>query len=100
MTQSYTYNTIYIRNSFSEIDDLTWLHGRQTIEAGAEIRQIQLNQDSGQHGTVTFATLQTLATNQVTRAGLTGAVPINDLRKTVLIGYIQDELKLPPPTSA
>ena len=96
VAQNYNYNQIYAGNSFSELDDLTWLHGRQTIKAGVEIREIQLNQHYGQHGTVTFATLQQLAANQVRRASLTGALPANDLRKMWGIGYVQDELKATP----
>lgn len=96
VAQNYNYNQIYVGNSFSELDDLTWLHGRQTIKAGVEIREIQLNQHYGQHGTVTFASLQQLAANQVRRATLTGALPANDLRKTWAIGYVQEELKATP----
>ncbi len=93
VSQNYNYNTIYVGNTFSEIDDVTWLRGRQTLKAGAEIRQIQLNQHYGQHGTVTFASLEQLAANQVRRASLSGALPANDLRKTWFIGYVQDEYK-------
>ena len=96
VTPNYNYNTIYVGNTFSQIDDLTWLHGRQTIKAGVEIREIQLNQHYGQHGTVTFATLQQLAANQVRKASLTGALPVNDLRKTWFIGYAQDEYRATP----
>ncbi len=96
VTENYNYNTIYAGNTFSEIDDLTWLHGRHTLKAGVEIREIQLNQHSGEHGTVTFATLQQLAANKVRRASLTGALPVNDLRKTWSIGYLQDEYKAAP----
>lgn len=93
LSQNYNFNTIYVGNTFSEIDAVTWLHGRQTIKAGAEIREIQLNQNYGQHGTVTFATLQALGANTVRKASLMGALPVNDLRKTYFIGYAQDELK-------
>ena len=96
VTQNYNYNTIYVGNSFSEIDDLTWLHGIHTLKAGVEIREIQLNQNYGQHGVVTFANLQALATNTVRQATLTGALPVNDLRKTDSIGYVEDELKATP----
>jgi hypothetical protein len=96
VTENSNYNTIYYGNTFSEIDDLTWLHGRQTFKFGGEIREIQLNQHYGAHGTVTFATLEALAANVVRKASLTGALPINDLRKTDFIGYAQDELKATP----
>jgi Carboxypeptidase regulatory-like domain/TonB dependent receptor len=95
-TQTYNYNAIYVGNTFSYIDNLTWLHGRHTIKAGAELRRIQLNQHYGQHGTVTFASLQALAANTVARASLTGALPVNDLRKYDIFGYIQDEFKVRP----
>jgi len=95
-TQTYNYNAIYVGNTFSYLDNLTWLHGRHTIKAGAELRRIQLNQHYGQHGTVTFASLQALATNTVARANLTGALPVNDLRKYDIFGYIQDEFKVRP----
>ncbi len=93
VSQNYNYNTIYVGNTFSEIDDVTWLHGRQTVKTGVEIREIQLNQHYGQHGTVTFASLEQLAANQVRKASLSGALPANDLRKTWFIGYVQDEYK-------
>ena len=96
VTQTYNYNTIYVGNTFSEIDDLTWLHRRQTFKAGGEIREIQLNQHYGEHGTVTFATLEQLAANQVRKASLSGALPVNDLRKTMFLGYAQDEYKAAP----
>jgi hypothetical protein len=95
-TQTYNYNAIYVGNSFSYIDNLTWLHGRHTLKAGAEVRRIQLNQHYGQHGTVTFATLQALRANTVARASLTGALPVNDLRKYDIFGYVQDEFKVRP----
>ena len=83
-------------NTFSYIDNLTLALGRQTVKAGVEVRHIQLNQNYGEHGTVTFATLQDLAANKVAKASLTGALPINDLRKNWIIGYVQDEFKIRP----
>ena len=96
VTQNYSYNSIYVGNTFSGIDNVTLVHGRQTIKAGAEIRHIQLNQHYGEHGTVTFASLQALGANQVRRANLTGALPVNDLRKNWVFGYAQDEFKVRP----
>jgi hypothetical protein len=96
VTQNYNYNSIYVGNTFSGIDNLTWVHGRQTFKAGAEIRHIQLNQNYGEHGKVTFSTVENLAANQVKSASLTGALPINDLRKNDIAGYAQDEFKARP----
>jgi hypothetical protein len=55
-----------------------------------------LNQNYGEHGTVTFSTLEQLAANQVAKATLAGALPVNDLRKNWIIGYAQDEFKVRP----
>ena len=96
ITQNYDYNSIYVGNSFSWIDDLTWIDGRHTFKTGAEIRHIQLNQNYGEHGVVTFSTLQAMAANQVARATLNGALPVNDLRKNWVFGYAQDDFKMRP----
>ena len=96
VSQNYSYNTIYVGNTFSGIDDLTFTHGRHTIKAGGEFRRIQLNQEYGEHGTVTFTTVESLAANSVKSAKLTGALPINHLRKNDVIGYVQDEYKWTP----
>jgi hypothetical protein len=96
VTQNYDYDSIYVGNSFSGIDNLTWIHGRHTVKTGVEIRRIQLNQEYGGHGKVTFSTVENLAANLAKSASLTGALPVNDLRKSDFIGYAQDEFKLRP----
>ena len=83
-----------VGNSFSEIDNLTWVKGRHTLKAGAEIRRIQLNQGNTQAGTVVFASTDAFQANQVSSASLNGALPINGLRKTQYFGYLQDEFKV------
>ncbi len=95
-TQNYNYNSIYVGNTFSGIDNVTLFRGRQTIKAGVEVRRVQLNQNYGEHGTVTFSSLNKLAANQVAKASLTGALPVNDLRKYDIFGYVQDEFKVRP----
>jgi hypothetical protein len=91
---NYDYNTIYVGNTFAGIDNLTWLRGRNTFKFGGEVRHIQLNQHYGEHGTITFASLATLAAGQVAKASLTGALPVNDLRKNLYMEYAQDEYKV------
>ncbi len=85
-----------VGNSFSEIDNLTWVKGRHTIKTGVEIRRIQLNQGNTEAGTVSFASTAAFDANQVSTASLNGALPINGLRKTQFFGYIQDEFKWMP----
>src|SRR6202046_549930 len=96
LTQNYDYGSIYAGNSFSWLDNLTWIHGRHTLKFGAEFRRIQLNQSSGEHGKITFTTIEDLAANLVTKASLTGSLPVNHLRKNDYFGYAQDEYKWLP----
>ncbi|HEX3661677.1 MAG TPA: TonB-dependent receptor [Acidobacteriaceae bacterium] len=93
VTENYKYASVYVGNSFSGLDNLTWVHDRHTLKAGVEIRYIQMNQNYGQHGKVTFSTVENLAENSVKKASLTGALPINDLRKNDTFLYVQDEYK-------
>jgi Carboxypeptidase regulatory-like domain len=92
-----------VGNSFSEIDNLTWIEGRHTVKTGVEIRRIQLNQGNTEAGTIAFTAnstyssgTQAFAANEVSKATLNGALPINGLRKTEYFGYIQDEFKWKP----
>jgi hypothetical protein len=96
VTENYNYASIYVGNSFSWLDNLTWAHDRHTFKAGMEIRRIQMNQNYGQHGKITFSTVEDLAENAVTKASLTGALPINDMRKNDYFVYAQDEYKWRP----
>ena len=85
-----------VGNSFSWIDNLTWIKSRHTVKAGVEIRRIQLNQGNTESGTITYASTAAFAANSVSTASLNGALPINGLRKTQFYGYIQDEFKWKP----
>jgi len=85
-----------VGNSFSWIDNLTWIKGRHTLKAGVEIRRIQLNQGNTESGTVTYASTDAFDTNRVSSATLNGTLPVNGLRKTQFYGYIQDEFKWTP----
>jgi hypothetical protein len=85
-----------VGNSFSEIDNLTWIKGRHTVKTGVEIRRIQLNQGNTETGTVVFPSTTAFDADQVSTASLNGALPINGLRKTQYYGYIQDEFKWRP----
>ena len=67
--------SIGVGNSFSGIDNLTWVKGRHTVKAGVEIRRVQLNQGNTEAGTVAFASLAAFEANQVSTATLNGAFP-------------------------
>jgi hypothetical protein len=93
VTENYNYTSIYVGNSFSGVDNLTWAHDRHTFKAGVEFRRIQMNQEYGEHGKITFSNLVNLADNAVKKASLTGALPVNHLRKNDYFVYAQDEYK-------
>ena len=96
VTQNYNYDSIYVGNSFSWIDNLTWIDGRNAFKFGGEIRHIQLNQSYGEHGKYTFSSVENLANDVVKKASLTGALPVNHLRKNDYSFYAQDEYKWMP----
>ena len=85
-----------VGNSFSWLDDLTWVKGRNVIKGGAEARRIQMNQGSSSYGTISYNSLVSFAANQANRTSITGEYPVNGLRKTQFFGYIQDEFKWRP----
>ena len=82
-----------VGNSFSWIDNLTWIKGRHTVKGGVEIRRIQLNQGNTESGTITYASTAAFDTNSVSSATLNGNLPVNGLRKTQFYGYAQDEFR-------
>jgi Carboxypeptidase regulatory-like domain/TonB dependent receptor len=85
-----------VGNSFSWLDDATWVKGRNVIKGGVEIRRIQMNQGSSSYGTITYSSLASFAANQANKASITGEYPVNGLRKTQFFGYVQDEFKWRP----
>ncbi len=85
-----------VGNSYSYIDNLTWVHGRHTLKFGAEARRIQLNQGNTSNGTVTYSSLASFAANSVSSATFAAELPVNGLRKTSVFAFAQDEWKLRP----
>ena len=95
-TENYDYTSIYAGNSFSVNDDQTWTHGRHTVKAGVEFRRVEMNQDHPADGTITFSSVANLAADAVRKVSLTGALPVNELRKNDYFLYAQDDYKLRP----
>jgi len=83
-------------NTFAGIDNLTMVTGRNVIKAGVEVRRIQMNQGKTASGTVSYASAAAFEANDVNTAKYTQALPINGLRKTAYLGYLQDEFKWRP----
>lgn len=91
---NYNRVSISVGNTFSWIDNLTWVRGRQTIKTGVEVRRIQMNQGNTINGKITFSSVENLAADKVSKASLNEALPMNGLRKTDYFGFVQDEFKL------
>lgn len=85
-----------VGNTFSGIDDLTWVKGRHVIKAGVQVRRVQMNQGNSSYGTVSFNSLTSFAANQAYEASIKGTYPVNGLRKTNYFSYFQDEFKWRP----
>ncbi|HEY6331447.1 MAG TPA: TonB-dependent receptor, partial [Blastocatellia bacterium] len=85
-----------VGNSFSWIDNVTWIKNKHVIKSGVEIRRIQLNQGNTANGSVSFDSLSAFAADQVNAASFAAPLPVNGLRKTEYYGFIQDEYKLKP----
>jgi hypothetical protein len=93
-TQNYNRVSIGVGNSFSYLDNLTWVHGPHTVQAGVEFRRVQMNQGKSISGKITFSSIENLAANVVSKASLSDALPVNGLRKTDYIGFVQDQYKV------
>jgi len=83
-------------NTFSGIDDVTWVKGRHVFKAGVEVRRVQMNQGGSAYGTVSFNSLASFTADEAYKASITGVYPVNGLRKTDYFGYLQDEFKWRP----
>ncbi len=87
---------IGVGNSFSYIDNLTWVHGQHTVKFGTEIRPIQLNQGNTANGTVTYSSITNFIANNVSSVSYAAPLPVNGLRKWYAFAFAQDEWKLTP----
>jgi hypothetical protein len=85
---------IGVGNSYSYIDNLTWVRGNHTLKFGIEIRHIQLNQGNTPSGTISFSSANSFLTNSVNSASYAAELPVNGLRKTEAYSYAEDEWKL------
>jgi hypothetical protein len=85
-----------VGNSYSYIDNLTWVHGDHTLKMGVEMRCIQLNQGNTSNGTITYSSAASFAANSVSSATLADELPVNGLRKSEVFSYVEDEWKVRP----
>jgi len=94
--QNNNQTSIGVGNSFSVVDNATWVKGRHVVKAGVEVRRIELNQGNTASGTISFTSLSSLTLDRVNSASFAAALPVNGLRKTAVYAFVQDEYKWKP----
>ena len=90
-----------IGTTYGIIDNLTWVHNRQTFKTGMEIRRVRLNQGLTASNTISFQdSTSNLDTGFVNGQfyGLSFTAPwcCHKLRRTFYMPYFQDEWKVTP----
>jgi hypothetical protein len=87
-----------IGTTFSYIDNLTLVRGRNTLKFGVEIRRIRLNNSGNtiRSSSIDFATLDDFIHNRPDNITILEGEGIRGDRRTFFMGYAQDDLKLTP----
>jgi hypothetical protein len=87
-----------VGNTFSFIDNLTLIRGRNTFKIGAEIRRIQLNNSGNtiRSSSIDFVTTDDFIHNRPDNITILEGEGIRGDRRTFFMGYAQDDLKLTP----
>ena len=87
-------------NSFTGLDDATFLRGRHTIKAGLTVRRVQENKASPNTPDETISyqgpdtTPDGFLANLIDSDSYAGAVPVTGQRLTEYFGYVLDQFKL------
>lgn len=87
-----------IGNTFSYIDNLTLMRGRNTLKFGIDIRRIQLNNSGNtiRSSSIDFPDLDSFIHNQPDNITILEGEGIRGDRRTFLMGYAQDDMKVTP----
>ena len=87
-----------VGNTFSYIDNLTLMRGRNTLKFGVEVRRIQLNNSGNtiRSSSIDFPDLNSFINNQPDNITILEGEGIRGDRRTFFMGYAQDDLKLTP----
>jgi hypothetical protein len=85
-----------ISNSFSVVDNASFIFGRHALKAGVEVRKVEINQSAGSNNdlSIAFANKADFSNNVVQTVTLNAALPTTGLRRVEEYGYIQDQYKL------
>src|SRR6516162_6570040 len=85
-----------VGTTFSYIDNLTILKGRNTFKTGIEVRRVRLNQGITQDDSITFKDEGTILANQVDNFQFRSSWWSRGLRHTFVLPYFLDEWKVRP----
>lgn len=85
-------------NSFTALDDATFLYGRHTLKAGITVRRVQENKASpnSPDETIAYVDYTTFLQNKIDSDTYNGQVPVTGQRMTSYFGYVMDQFKLSP----
>ncbi len=82
--------------TFSWLDNISKVHGRNVFKAGVEIRRGEINEGNSFFGTLTYNSVSAFESNTLNSATYTALLPLKRMRKTMYFGYVQDEFRLRP----
>lgn len=89
-------------NSFTFVDDVTAVHGRNTIKTGVMVRRIQENKSSPSIADeiYSYTSLANLQNNVMDSDSYAGVVPLTGQRMTQAFGYVLDQVQVSPTFTA
>ncbi len=85
-------------NSFTIVDDVTFLIGKHTLKSGVTVRWVEENKASpnSPDETIAFTSTDTFLQNLIDSDAYNGTVPLTGQRMTEYFGYIMDQFKVSP----
>jgi hypothetical protein len=85
-----------VLNSFSLLNNTTFVRGRHTVKAGVEVRRIQSNKGSSFSETLSYNSENDFTNNFMNSDSVSPFMADNGVRKTDYFGYVLDEMKVRP----
>lgn len=83
-------------NSYSLINNLSWIRGKHSLKFGYEMRHIQINISQEQRNDLSYASINDLIANRLNTYNYTGVFATRGVRTENYYWYLQDEWKMRP----
>ncbi len=87
-------NSVSAPTTYSLKDDLSWIRGAHSIQAGIEIKRVLYNYSQPSENNLIYASLADFQANKLDQVNVLDAVPMHGLDKTMYFGYIEDAWKV------